>query len=303
MASNPNTDLDKLISFGQMALEQGWYDKAREYFQQALKLAPSNREAMKGLARVNEILSRSRPMPVEPTRAEPVKPRPKVVTTNKVAYGLAAVLVLAVVVTLVWIAYGMFIEPRREVAVAPTAVAISIETPKPTSTSRPPTVMPIPPTATLRPTVTLIPPTPIPPRPTLNPTMTKLVLMVTVRPSPTTTAPPKHGFTPTPVVADCHPGRNITYPTVGAVLDGIVEIRGSANIQGFSYYRLEFRQEGKSEWIRTQQFEEPVIDGILGIWDTSSLPAGIYRLRLIVVYGKGSYYEPCQVEVVIDHGK
>ena len=78
MASNPNTDVDKLISYGQMALEQGWYDKAREYFQQALDLAPSSREAMKGLARVNEILSRSRPMPVKPTRAEPVEPLSKV---------------------------------------------------------------------------------------------------------------------------------------------------------------------------------------------------------------------------------
>jgi len=58
MASNTNTDLDKLITFGQMALEQGWYDQAREYFEQALALDSSNREAMKGLARANEILSR-----------------------------------------------------------------------------------------------------------------------------------------------------------------------------------------------------------------------------------------------------
>jgi len=76
MTSNPNTDVDKLISFGQMALEQGWRDKAREYFEQAMALDPSNREAMKGLARANEILSRSRPAPVEPTKpeAEPAKP-------------------------------------------------------------------------------------------------------------------------------------------------------------------------------------------------------------------------------------
>jgi Tfp pilus assembly protein PilF len=51
------TDVDKLIAFGQMALEQGWYDQAREYFEQALALDPSNREVMKGLARVYERLS------------------------------------------------------------------------------------------------------------------------------------------------------------------------------------------------------------------------------------------------------
>ena len=69
---------DKLITFGQMALEQGWYDQAREHFEQALALDASNREAMKGLARVNEILGRKAAMAVEPIQAEPVKPPRKV---------------------------------------------------------------------------------------------------------------------------------------------------------------------------------------------------------------------------------
>jgi len=73
MAGNANNDVNKLIAFGQMALEQGWYDKAREYFEQALALDASNREAMKGLARANEILSRRMmPTPVEPIEVQPV---------------------------------------------------------------------------------------------------------------------------------------------------------------------------------------------------------------------------------------
>lgn len=71
-------DIEKLLTYGQMALEQGWYDQAREHFEQALALDASNREAMKGLARVNEILSRWKPTPVEPIRAEPVEPPRKV---------------------------------------------------------------------------------------------------------------------------------------------------------------------------------------------------------------------------------
>jgi hypothetical protein len=31
MATNTNTDIDKLIAFGQMALEQDWYDYELDY--------------------------------------------------------------------------------------------------------------------------------------------------------------------------------------------------------------------------------------------------------------------------------
>jgi hypothetical protein len=60
-----------------MALEQGWYDQAREYFEQALALDASNQEAMKGLARANEILSRKKAISVEPIQKEIGKPPPK----------------------------------------------------------------------------------------------------------------------------------------------------------------------------------------------------------------------------------
>jgi len=50
LQSDPKADVDRLITFGQMALEQGWYDKARGYFQQALELSASNQEAIDGLA-------------------------------------------------------------------------------------------------------------------------------------------------------------------------------------------------------------------------------------------------------------
>ncbi len=75
MASNPDTDVGKLIAFGQMAFEQGWYDQAREYFEQAIELDATNQEAIDALARMDQILSRKAAMAVEPTktRIEPTQ--------------------------------------------------------------------------------------------------------------------------------------------------------------------------------------------------------------------------------------
>jgi hypothetical protein len=68
-------DIEQLLAFARMGLETGYYEQARDYFEQVLVLDPSNREAMRGRARANEMLSRKRTAAVEPTWVEPVEPR------------------------------------------------------------------------------------------------------------------------------------------------------------------------------------------------------------------------------------
>ena len=85
-----------------------------------------------------------------------------------------------------------------------------------------------------------------------------------------------------------------------------MEIRGLAYEvypgDEFGYYTFEFRGKGAPAWSFLQRFEEPVTtDGVLGIWDTSSLPAGAYTFRVTVVSKSGAYAEPCEVEVTIKH--
>jgi hypothetical protein len=74
MVSNENAGTDKLITFGQMALEQGWYDQARQCFEQALDLDPANQEALQGLVRANKMMSHGMTAPIEPNRAQSVAP-------------------------------------------------------------------------------------------------------------------------------------------------------------------------------------------------------------------------------------
>jgi hypothetical protein len=146
--------VDKLINFGQMALEQGWHDQARGYFEQALALDATNQEAMKGLARANEILSRWKPMPAESTQAEPVEPlrkgyleptKPEVEPAEPKRMGELATKRkggkrwLALVVVPVVLLAVVFAYPRVMPVLfpTPTPMPTSTVTPWPTSTPRP----------------------------------------------------------------------------------------------------------------------------------------------------------------------
>jgi len=134
-----------------------------------------------------------------------------------------------------------------------------------------------------------------PPTPTPTPVATE-----TPVPTPTLTTPTPT-VTPTPpLLPQCpNPQARLTYPTVDAVLTGVVRIRGSAAIANFAYYKLEFRAEGAPAWSLLQRFEEPVTEGVLALWDVSPLSPGPYWLRLVVVDATGNYPEPCQVRVII----
>jgi YbbR domain-containing protein len=138
----------------------------------------------------------------------------------------------------------------------------------------------------------------------------RIEVEITTSPTPTpeatetptpTPLPPTPTPTPTPQIPPkCpNPKARITYPTVNAILIGKVEILGSANIEGFDYYKFEFKREGALEWSFLERFEEPVEDGVLGVWDTSLLQSGVYLFRLVVVDTSGNYPEPCEVRVIV----
>jgi len=92
----------------------------------------------------------------------------------------------------------------------------------------------------------------------------------------------------------------LTFPTVNAVITGTVQIMGSANIENFQFYKLEFGVgDNPPQWSFILSNNTPVVNGPLGVWDTSPLPAGNYKLRLVVVDVTGNYPPPCEVPVII----
>ncbi len=107
-------------------------------------------------------------------------------------------------------------------------------------------------------------------------------------PTGTTTGPVQPG----------KPGcEHLTSPQAGAVLAGIVEARGTADLTNFWYYKLEFRKDGLDEWHYITGAETPVHSGSLGNWDTRPLANGGYTFRLVVVDRTGNYPPACEIPV------
>ena len=170
------------------------------------------------------------------------------------------------------------------VAVAPTA------TPTPTSLPPTPTETPLPPTPA--PTETPAPlPTDTPvPLPTPEP------VVVVEEPTPT----------PEPVVQSpaCPDGRSvISLPGVNQVVSGVVPILGSATHDQFSFYKLEFAPgAGAGDgFVYFDGTSAQVSGGVLGNFNSTGVPNGVYTIRLIVVDATSNYPPPCSVTVTVQN--
>jgi len=198
-------------------------------------------------------------------------------TTAGQAYrALSVALVFAVIAGVIFFIADV-LEPRLDFPVIeePTPSALLIPTPSPS---------PVPPTITPTPTPTRV-------RPTARP-QEELTETPTLIP---TSVPP------TPVCP--HPEVHITSPGMDAILNGPVQILGTANISNFQYYKVEVGSgDNPTSWsIFSDIHKSPIAGGLLDIWDPSGYPPGVYKLRLTVVDNTGNYPPPCEVRVIVEH--
>jgi hypothetical protein len=129
---------------------------------------------------------------------------------------------------------------------------------------------------------------------TPRPVPTSLLTSAAAADNPADMAPTS---TLTPTDGACtSPDSVIKAPHVGAYLQGTVKITGTARMQDFASFRLEFRQEGTPQTF-TSFFTgyEPVINGTLAELDTMQWPNGEYWLRLVVVDSQNNYPERCSI--------
>ena len=92
----------------------------------------------------------------------------------------------------------------------------------------------------------------------------------------------------------------ITSPQPFDALRGRVAISGTALHPQFQRYELYFKVEPGEDWIFIGEAHfEQVSSGVLGFWDTTSLPDGTYSLRLRVVKLDGNYEETVVRQVLV----
>lgn len=74
----------------------------------------------------------------------------------------------------------------------------------------------------------------------------------------------------------------IDFPTGCSVVDGEVEVIGTASDANLAKWTLQYTGGGATGWVTVDSGDVSVFNDVLGYWDTSSLEACAYLLRLLV---------------------
>jgi hypothetical protein len=85
----------------------------------------------------------------------------------------------------------------------------------------------------------------------------------------------------------------ITSPKEGQVVQGSMEIKGTATGDGFESAELAYAyaESGNPTWFVIGTITKPVSIALLAVWDTTTISDGDYQLRLTVHYEDGTVVE------------
>lgn len=96
----------------------------------------------------------------------------------------------------------------------------------------------------------------------------------------------------------CVPGQLIlSDPKPGAEVKGKIILTGTINVPSFGFFKYEYAPQGSETWATIAAGDKIVIDGQLGVWDTSQLVPGDYQLRLLVTDNLGKALPACILPV------
>ncbi len=94
----------------------------------------------------------------------------------------------------------------------------------------------------------------------------------------------------------------LSSPADNQSVSGVVEVRGTASAANFQFYKVEYGYGSTpTTWLSIGNgvYVVPVHNNVLAYWDTTLLPAGVYTLRLTLVYRDGNTAPPDLVTVTV----
>ncbi len=107
-----------------------------------------------------------------------------------------------------------------------------------------------------------------------------------------------------PLTQDCS-GVVVSSPAAGDAVRGRINITGSASIPLFQFYKIELASgasppDSAFRNLAPDVQRNAIKSGVLGAWDTTSVPDGTYALRLTVVDQRGNFpCPPVTIRVVV----
>jgi hypothetical protein len=132
---------------------------------------------------------------------------------------------------------------------------------------------------------------------------------ITQQPPTTTPAPAivitGEGFIPTItsyLSRGCIPGQlDWTDPSNGDTISGIVELKGTVNVENLGFYKYEYSPTSSDRWTTIAAGNTIIVDEPLGgAWDTSGLIPGNYELRLVVNDNLNNVLPACVIQITIE---
>jgi hypothetical protein len=93
------------------------------------------------------------------------------------------------------------------------------------------------------------------------------------------------------------PSASIDAPVPGQAVQGSVIIHGNTGTEVFQSYEVDFSyvDDPTQTWFLIQESTTPIQNGVLAVWDTTTITDGEYTLRLLISLADGS-----QMEVVVN---
>jgi len=93
----------------------------------------------------------------------------------------------------------------------------------------------------------------------------------------------------------------VSSPQSNQIVQGVVVVSGTITVLGFSSYELSFsyNDDSTDTWFPLKTSSLPVVEGELGVWDTTVLTDGDYSLRLRVFLLDGSFQDVIMTDLSV----